>query len=133
MSLKDSTGILVLNVGGTFFETSLSTLESKGGFFAAVARRCSEPGLPPSIFVDRDPTHFRWILNYLRGSKCLPSDPVSLEEIRTEADFYSLNELIYFVTQKEEEVRREAEWKRGVWSGVMEGVQDIHTSLLRNV
>ena len=46
-----------------------------------------------TFHLDRDPMHFRYILNYLRGSDVLPSDYHSLKELRIEADFYMLFDL----------------------------------------
>ena len=43
------------------------------------------------VFLDRDPKHFRLILNYLRdGDICLPSCPMELQEILQEALFYQV-------------------------------------------
>lgn len=43
------------------------------------------------VFLDRDPKHFRLILNYLRdGSVCLPSCSMELHEIIQEAMFYQV-------------------------------------------
>lgn len=43
------------------------------------------------VFLDRDPKHFRLILNYLRdGEVCLPSCPLELQEILQEALFYQV-------------------------------------------
>ncbi len=53
-----------LNVGGTFFQTTRATLQ-------LLLANCKDP-LPStssedeSLFIDRDPTHFRYILNYVR-------------------------------------------------------------------
>ena len=43
--------------------------------------------------IDRDGTHFRYILNYLRGSPHLPAKDEALQEMAIEADFYCLHEL----------------------------------------
>lgn len=43
------------------------------------------------VFLDRDPKHFRLILNFLRdGSVCLPNCSVELDEILHEAMFYQV-------------------------------------------
>jgi hypothetical protein len=47
-------------------------------------------GIP---FIDRDGTHFRVILNYLRSGKFVPGDIPSLHEIQIEADYYQIKEL----------------------------------------
>jgi len=47
-----------------------------------------------SVFIDRDGTHFRYILNYLRdGNVLLPTDKVVIQELLKEAEFYQLQEL----------------------------------------
>lgn len=43
--------------------------------------------------IDRDGAHFRYILNYLRGSPHLPARDDVLQEMAIEADFYCLHEL----------------------------------------
>lgn len=53
----------------------------------------------PIYFIDRDPAHFRHILNYLRlGSSwmphSLPRELRYLHEIRVEAEFYQLKGLV---------------------------------------
>ena len=45
------------------------------------------------IFIDRDGTHFRYILNHLRGECALPRDRHILEEMRIEASYYGLEQL----------------------------------------
>ena len=84
--------MLALNVGGTVFYTSRETLRAHESFFRGLADAdpC-DPATPP--FVDRDPTHFRFVLNYLRGSRVLPDDPLALRELEVEADFYALHDL----------------------------------------
>ena len=42
-----------------------------------------------SYFIDRDGTHFRYILNYLRtGQLVVPEDNTVRRELLTEAEFY---------------------------------------------
>ena len=46
------------------------------------------------VFVDRDPKHFRLILNFLRdGTAALPSDPIELQEIKQEAEFFQVKDM----------------------------------------
>jgi len=46
------------------------------------------------LFVDRDATHFRLVLNYLRDGECsLPATEAALSELLAEAEFYSLDGL----------------------------------------
>lgn len=83
-----------LNVGGTYFLTTVTTLQSREGFLRSLSSTGARtPGVLPEFFIDRDPTHFRYILNYLRGSSVLPVHEIPLQELREEADFYSLIEL----------------------------------------
>ena len=85
--------VVELNVGGHYFCTSLSTLLSRpDSFFADIFKRKAElasAGKP--IFIDRDGTYFRYILNYLRGCSDLPSDKQFLREMLAEANFYQLS------------------------------------------
>jgi hypothetical protein len=59
-----------LNVGGTLFTTSWSTLTAQDdSFFSGVYRQreaCGAMDEPGPIFVDRDPTLFKSVLGYLR-------------------------------------------------------------------
>ncbi len=95
-------GIFILNIGGVEFKTSKSTLENKDHFFAAFVRnqQYEQSDCISLPFVDRDPTHFRYILNYMRGSNILPTDPTTLKELRVEADYYSMNDLVNMLNDK---------------------------------
>lgn len=81
-----------LNVGGILYETTRSTLVSTNSatFFYALASN-----VPDSvIFIDRDGTHFRFILNWLRGSRVIPIEKLALQELCVEADFYCVPDLL---------------------------------------
>lgn len=82
--------IVYLNVGGCFFVTHRETLQR--GFFLGLVESIAHDDT--EVFVDRDPTHFRYILNWLRGSKCLPEDDQTLTELMWEADFYALDDMV---------------------------------------
>ena len=57
--------IVMLNIGGSMFQTTKATLrEDPSSLLAALA--IANP-LPNKIFIDRDPKHFRLIMNYLRN------------------------------------------------------------------
>ena len=62
------------------------------GFFLGLVEGVLEDGT--EIFVDRDPTHFRHILNWMRGSTVLPEDDQVLTELMCEADFYALDDMV---------------------------------------
>lgn len=62
-----------LNVGGQCFEITLSTLHTGGGadnMLAAIfsGRHELVKGEDNAVFIDRDPTWFGLILNYMRGA-----------------------------------------------------------------
>ena len=83
--------VIYLNVGGVYFVTRRSTLLQSECFFSGALRtghECTE------LFVDRDPTHFRYILNWLRGSRFLPEDDATLQELLIEADYYSISSMV---------------------------------------
>ncbi|CAL2033878.1 unnamed protein product [Caenorhabditis brenneri] len=92
-----SGGIVKLDIGGTLFKTSKSTLTKFDGFFKTML----ETDVPLNndehgeIFVDRDPKHFRYILNYMRdGFVNIPDSKADIEEIQIEAQFYLLDGLV---------------------------------------
>ena len=67
-------GRVILDVGGTRYITSRSTLRTDPGSLLCAMVRQGSPMRPwrieenntPVYFLDRDPAHFRHILNYLR-------------------------------------------------------------------
>ena len=82
--------IVVLNVGGTNFHTSSETLCNVDGMLSSWVQHQNLE----SNFIDRDPTDFRLILNFLRGSDYIPTDYNVLKQLRVEADFYLLKGLV---------------------------------------
>ena len=55
----------------------------------------TKPGDDGSYFIDRDGTHFRHILNYLRtGKLVLPDDKVIRKELLNEAEFYQIDGIL---------------------------------------
>merc|ERR1711992_111729 len=95
--------IVSLNVGGTLFATSRHTLMKHPD--SMLARMCNTE-VPvvkdPSgaYFIDRDPTLFRLILNYLRsGFLSEKTRNCDLEELAVEADYYGLDELIKVIRE----------------------------------
>ncbi len=82
-----------LNVGGVVFLTSKTTLEHSNSFFSGLMQTDSRPG-DEEIFIDRDPTHFRHILNYMRGTLTFPLATLEIQELIKEAEFYSLSRLV---------------------------------------
>ena len=87
-----------VNVGGQYFTTSLQTLtKDKGSMLHAMfsGRFDTKPGEDGSYFIDRDGTHFRYILNYLRtGYLLVPDDKLIRKEILEEAEFYQIRGIV---------------------------------------
>ena len=55
----------------------------------------TKPGEDGSYFIDRDGTHFRYILNYLRtGELIVPDDEIIRRELLAEARFYQIEGMI---------------------------------------
>ena len=80
-----------LDVGGQHFTTTVQTLtKDPNSMLAAMfsgkfERKPSEDG---SFFIDRDGTHFRFILNFLRtGKLTLPEGATFTKELVEEAEF----------------------------------------------
>eukprot|EP00977_Amphora_coffeiformis_P013771 scaffold3676_cov166-Amphora_coffeaeformis.AAC.9 len=89
-----------LNIGGEKFITSGETLcRVKGSYFESmISGRFSVQAATGdgSVFVDRDPSHFHHILNFLRAGCLLriPTDASEKEELALDADFYGLEEMV---------------------------------------
>ena len=87
-----------LNVGGQHFTTSVQTLtKDPNSMLAAMfsGRFDMKPSEDGSFFIDRDGTHFRFILNFLRAGKLtLPEGATFIKELEEEAEFYQIQGLI---------------------------------------
>ena len=87
-----------LNVGGQHFTTSVQTLtKDPNSMLAAMfsGRFDMKPSEDGSFFIDRDGTHFRFILNFLRtGKLTLPEGATCTKELEEEAEFYQIQGLI---------------------------------------
>ena len=87
-----------LNVGGQYFSTSVHTLnKDPGSMLHAMfsGRFDTKPAEDGSFFIDRDGTHFRFILNYLRtGKLLLPEDKMIKKEVLAEAEFYQIHGIV---------------------------------------
>ena len=97
-----------LDIGGTIFTTSLTTLQrDPNSLLAAMfsGRHELEPDADDnSYFIDRDGTFFRFILNFLRDGYIdqgtCPSDQNVLREILREARHYQVAGLISFLEEQ---------------------------------
>ena len=81
--------VMYLNVGGGMFVTRKSTIESSS-FFSSLLD--SQPDVN-ELFVDRDPMHFRHILNWMRGVRYVPDDDITLQELIWECDYYCMHDM----------------------------------------
>ena len=82
--------LVYLNVGGVVFTTRRSTLLDSQSFFSGAVRanpECTE------LFVDRDPTFFRHVLNWMRGVRFLPEEECVLRELLFEADYFAMTDM----------------------------------------
>lgn len=93
--------VIDLNVGGHRFTTTITTLTMcpdtmLGAMFSG--RHALVKDGNGAYFIDRDGTHFREILNFLRAPDAYRSDNMSARvktEVETEADFYGLKDLMF--------------------------------------
>ena len=133
-SIRNSSDIVQLNVGGEHFSTCISTLTTRSPYFEAMFSRhwtnhndenddyddnlvrgneLPSSHLPtPSqqIFIDKDPTAFKYILNYMReGYMNLPKDKEDgqngniynlIKNIITQAQYFGLDDFLFQVKVK---------------------------------
>lgn len=97
-----ATGRVVLNVGGSRFHTTMSTLTRDPSTLLASMFSGRYPlEVDPednSYFIDRDPTHFRYCLNYLRDNTIsLPPNRAMHLELLREASYYQISGLVDFL------------------------------------
>ena len=85
---------IILNIGGTRIESNRATLE-KSIFFKKLLGRWTPTGAGYHFFIDRDGTHFRHILNYLRDGE-VPNHltPADVDQLIREANFYEMPEMV---------------------------------------
>ena len=93
-----------LNVGGHCFKTSVQTLTKDPNTMLAAmfsGKFEMKPCEDGAFFIDRDGTHFRFILNYLRtGKLTLPEGATFLKELLEEAEFYQIQGIMDELTPK---------------------------------
>lgn len=85
-----------LNVGGTVFETARSTLVQQSGSFLdslLSGRYQVSRDRYGRVFLNRDPEHFRTVLNFLRNPQTppMPRDSAESEALVREASFYGIH------------------------------------------
>jgi len=86
---------ILLNIGGMKFHATRATME-RSEFFGAMLDRSSKTHFESdgSIFIDRDGTHFRHILNYLRDKTVPDLYPPERKQLLVEARYYNITGLI---------------------------------------
>jgi hypothetical protein len=93
---KRRTDRIVVDVGGTRFTTSASTLTSSSEYFGRLLspRWCAEP--PEEIFIDRDPEPFAILLTYMRTGllELSKDDPSMARRVMVEAEFLGMQGFI---------------------------------------
>jgi hypothetical protein len=98
-----STGKVKLNVGGVHFDTTLATLTRDpssllAAMFSGRYPLTDDPSDQHAYFIDRDPLHFRYCLNFLRDNFiALPPNRALHLELLREASFYQISSLVDFL------------------------------------
>lgn len=93
-----------LNVGGTVFLTTRQTLLKEQTSF--LYRLCQQQDLHSdtdetgAYVIDRDPTYFGPILNYLRHGKLVYNKELAEEGVLEEAEFYNITPLIKLIKEQ---------------------------------
>ncbi len=95
---------MTLNVGGKLFTTTRMTLTSKEPYSMLSRMFASEPGrtgLNPSAvdpsgayLIDRSPTYFEPVLNYLRTGRLVLDTGVNVQGVLEEAQFFGIESLV---------------------------------------
>ena len=112
-----------LNVGGSKFSTTLTTLTRLpdtmlGAMFSGRHKLITDEA--GYYFIDRDGTHFRHILNYLRCPEDFDANCISAEhvkELKKEASYYGLGLLMMFEIDTKDDRGNEVKLKNidGIW------------------
>mmetsp|Transcript_1026 Transcript_1026/g.1454 ORF Transcript_1026/g.1454 Transcript_1026/m.1454 type:complete len:292 (+) Transcript_1026:106-981(+) len=108
--------IILLNVGGMKFTTSRNTLCLQDSMLARMFSGTHPLSIDPegAYFIDRDGTHFQYILNYLRDGSFPPPelDICSKVLLEREARFFCLDELVEILEAEIKKDRMHASQKQ---------------------
>jgi hypothetical protein len=119
--------IVNLNVGGTHFTTTLSTLRLHSSSVLAAMFDPDRSRLLPALrdssgayFIDRDPKAFAVVLNYLRTGKVYQDrSGISLEQLEDEADFFGLLGMLDLLESLRESSKRQPKLENGAPKDVL--------------
>ena len=110
---KVQEGRVVLNIGGQCFHTSMVTLGAEPNSILGLLSVKDCPMRPHRncYYFDRDPAHFKFILNYLRNGAhlemlTLPHEKRYLLELLTEARFFRVQGLVKIILDRLEQVTK---------------------------
>ena len=93
-----TSSVVELNVGGTHYATSVSTMTRFGDHFLSMLVTTDIPTARDSqgrIFIDRDGSCFGDILNFLRDGKVNSSS----RDLRTEAEYFAMDALLFYLDE----------------------------------
>lgn len=107
MGNQDTKKWISLNVGGTLFQTNRSTL-TKGTPQNSPLHRISTNSTnidfdrddKGAYLIDRDPSYFQPILNYLRHGQLILNNNISEEGVLLEAQFFNIPDLVNKIKEK---------------------------------
>jgi len=111
-----------LDVGGRIFATSKYTLTNgKSEYFTKLfSTELHQEFLTPegTYFIDRNPSSFSYILDYLRGTEIenFELSPKELKQLQTDIQFYGCKELMSVISESSAFV-----WKSGANASITEG------------
>ena len=111
-----------LNVGGTTFMSTRTTLcrDPKSFLFRLVQEELdlnTDKDENGAFLIDRDPTYFGPVLNYLRHGKLVINKDLAEEGVLEEAEFYNITELIKLVKErvKERDAKQSQNFTKSVY------------------
>lgn len=113
---KTSGSRIMLDVGGTKFATSMTTLTALEPTSVLakmfVAPFSTKPEGDGSYFIDRSGASFGFILNWLRDGKLPDLDTRIEDELLIEAEFYGLDKLTRFLQAKKLEKKEKQKMQK---------------------
>lgn len=99
--------LILFNVGGTYFQTSRSTLTRATPNCSPLHRISSnstninfdrdEKG---AYWIDRDPAYFQVLLNYMRHGHLLLNNQLVEEGVLLEAEYFNIPQLVNLIQQR---------------------------------